>query len=205
MTIKPLGDIGLLATLPDEAAAVGLAVSIRNANPIWLVDVVPAYATVGVFFHPDRASSAEVADWVRKQSPSTRPDGSVSKIHTIPVCYELQLDLNRVAEHCEMTPDEVIVLHSVSEYTVYAIGFVPGFPYLGYLPEKSGRCATVSDLARHSRGAGQRRPHRQTNRFLPPPSPRWLEPDRPNAAYNRGCCGWVLPATGGGPGAVRAD
>jgi len=134
--IKPLGDIGLLATLPDEAAAVGLAVSIRHANPEWLVDVVPAYATVGVFFNPDRTSTTEAADWVRKQSPSARPNGPASAIHAIPVCYELQQDLNRVAEYCQLTPDEVISLHLGTEYTVYAIGFVPGFPYLGYLPEK---------------------------------------------------------------------
>jgi inhibitor of KinA len=30
--------------------------------------------------------------------------------------------------------DEIIRLHSETEYTVYAIGFCPGFPYLGYLP-----------------------------------------------------------------------
>ena len=30
--------------------------------------------------------------------------------------------------------DDVIRLHTGTEYTVYAIGFAPGFPYLGYLP-----------------------------------------------------------------------
>jgi inhibitor of KinA len=35
-----------------------------------------------------------------------------------------------------LAPDEVIQLHASIEYTVYAIGFSPGFPYLGYLPEQ---------------------------------------------------------------------
>jgi inhibitor of KinA len=55
-------------------------------------------------------------------------------LHVIPCCYERQLDLGRVASHTGLSSDEVIRLHSSTEYTVYAIGFCPGFPYLGYLP-----------------------------------------------------------------------
>src|SRR5205807_9781511 len=54
--------------------------------------------------------------------------------HRIPCCYELQMDLTRVAEATHLSDDEVIRLHCETEYTVYAIGFCPGFPYLGYLP-----------------------------------------------------------------------
>ena len=46
----------------------------------------------------------------------------------------MQLDLERVAEHLRLTVAEVIALHSSCDYTVHAIGFAPGFPYLGYLP-----------------------------------------------------------------------
>ena len=63
-------------------------------------------------------------------------DDSSKTQFTIPVCYEFQLDLPRVCEHTGLSPDEVIRLHTSLEYTVYAIGFVPGFPYLGYLPEE---------------------------------------------------------------------
>src|SRR5262249_43788972 len=38
------------------------------------------------------------------------------------------------AAHTGLSPEEVIRLHTGAEYTVYAIGFCPGFPYLGYLP-----------------------------------------------------------------------
>jgi inhibitor of KinA len=57
------------------------------------------------------------------------------RLHRIPCCYELQLDLEGVARQTGLTPDEVVRLHTAAEYTVYAIGFCPGFPYLGYLPE----------------------------------------------------------------------
>src|SRR6185436_3330844 len=42
-------------------------------------------------------------------------------------------------EHTGLSEEDVIRLHGETVYTVYAIGFCPGFPYLGYLPpELSG-------------------------------------------------------------------
>src|SRR5436305_2087045 len=87
----------------------------------------------------------------RRRSPRARPVGrdrsnpsylwttSLDFSYRIPCCYEKQLDLKRVAEHAGLSEEDVIRLHSDSVYTVYAIGFCPGFPYLGYLPpELSG-------------------------------------------------------------------
>lgn len=54
----------------------------------------------------------------------------------IPVCYELGLDIERVADSNELTIDQVIKLHSEREYLVYMMGFVPGFPYLGGLNDQ---------------------------------------------------------------------
>ncbi len=139
MTLTPLGDRAVLAYLPDEAAAVALATAVRAAAPEWLEDVVPAYASVGVFFDSDRAKLAEVTEWLRavpRQGPggaATRPL-TRSGSHLIPVCYELAPDLPRVAELLHLTPERVIELHAAADYAVYAIGFVPGFPYMGYLP-----------------------------------------------------------------------
>src|SRR5262249_6395078 len=42
--------------------------------------------------------------------------------------------LERVARQTKLSAEEVIRLHTSTEYTIYAIGFCPGFPYLGYLP-----------------------------------------------------------------------
>ena len=55
----------------------------------------------------------------------------------IPVCYggEYGPDLNDVAAMHGMTPEQAIELHSSTNYLVYFLGFVPGFAYLGELPE----------------------------------------------------------------------
>ncbi|QEL13815.1 5-oxoprolinase subunit PxpB [Limnoglobus roseus] len=136
MTFHPLGEEAVLVYLPDEAAAVRFADAVRAAKPAWLHDVVPAYASVGVFFNASAIRSAEVIAWLRTSATRRKSAAVAPRQHTIPVCYEFQQDLARVAEHTGLTPEQVIDKHAAAEYTVYAIGFVPGFPYLGYLPDE---------------------------------------------------------------------
>ncbi len=132
----PLGDQAALAYFPDEGAALRFAAAVRRANDVWLVDVVQAYTSVAVFFDLDRANFAKAAERLQRIVSETAPPGTTTpgRLHRIPCCYEFQLDLARVAEHTRLQPDGVIRLHVETEYTVYAIGFCPGFPYLGYLP-----------------------------------------------------------------------
>ena len=146
MNWKPLGDQAVLVYLADEASAAGFAAGLRAAAPPWLRDVVPAYASAGVFFDADAVGTAEVvalcevlANPERERrggseiNPVAHAPGSPST-HAIPVCYELQLDAARVCEHTDLAFDDIIRLHTATTFTVYAVGFVPGFPYMGYLP-----------------------------------------------------------------------
>ncbi len=138
MILHPLGDQAVLAYLPDEATAVLVAARIRTASPPWLEDVVPAYASLGVFFDANTIDTAEVMRWLQDQEQTPLqmglPQPAPPATFVIPVCYEMQLDLPRVCEQTGQSADEVIRLHTTTPFTVYAIGFVPGFPYLGYLP-----------------------------------------------------------------------
>lgn len=56
----------------------------------------------------------------------------------IPVCYDIELgiDLEEVSEKLKLSIEEVIQLHSEAMYTVYFIGFLPGFLYLGGLDNR---------------------------------------------------------------------
>ena len=139
MTFTPLGDTAVLAHAASESAAVRFAAAVRAGNPEWLEDVVPAYASVGVFFDADRINTSGAVKWLRTVRLGKAKVAAVHNKHAIPVCYEMGPDLPRIAEHLHLKPDEVIARHHAMAYTVYAIGFVPGFPYLGYLPpELSG-------------------------------------------------------------------
>ena len=147
MRLAPLGDQAVLAYLPDEPAAVRFTAAVRAAAPPWLDDVVPAYASVGVFFDADRLPLRDVMAWLsalRSEDSDSAFRPPHSALHEIPVCYEMGADLPRVCDHTGLTADAAIALHTGTEYAVHAVGFVPGFPYLGYLPEPLGGVPRLS-------------------------------------------------------------
>ncbi|CAN5256461.1 5-oxoprolinase subunit PxpB [soil metagenome] len=138
VSMQPMGDQALLASFQDEDAAACFAAAVRHAPPAGFVDVVQAYSTVAVYFTLDVTCYREVA--AHSQTLADSNDMALvvesSILHRIPCCYEFPLDQERVAQHTGLSVDEVIRLHTEAEYRVYAIGFCPGFPYLGYLPER---------------------------------------------------------------------
>lgn len=135
MNLLPLGDQAVLTYLPDEAAALRFAAAVRRAPPPWVVDVVLAYTSVAVFYDLDRADFHTAVGYLQQLPPLPTKDLAGSgRLHQIPCCYNLHLDLDRVAAATRLPVEEIIHRHSTAEYTVYAIGFCPGFPYLGYLP-----------------------------------------------------------------------
>jgi inhibitor of KinA len=139
MTIQltPLGDAAVLAYLADEEEALRFAAAVRAGRENWLIDVVQAYSSVAVFYDLRQIRFASILEWMDRLDWSAPTEANSSnKTHIIPCCYEFQLDLARVAEKTGLTAEDVIRLHAETEYRVYAIGFSPGFPYLGYLPKE---------------------------------------------------------------------
>lgn len=133
MQWQPLGDQAVLGYAPDEAGALRLAEALRRQAWPWLEEIVQAYTSVAVFYDAAQIDFDRAAARVRnvEVEKSTAAPG---QLHRIPVCYERGLDLDSVAHHTGLDRDAVIQAHLGTEYTVYAIGFCPGFPYLGYLP-----------------------------------------------------------------------
>jgi inhibitor of KinA len=139
----PLGDQAALGDATDEIAALAAATAVRRRGWDWIVDVVQAYASVAVFYDADRLDFNAVREHLRTLAVDAVLDAG--KSHRIPVCYDLGEDLGRIAEHTGLSRDVIIDLHVATEYRVYAIGFCPGFPYLGYLDD---RLANVPRLPR---------------------------------------------------------
>lgn len=113
------------------------AARIRDAAPRWLRDLVPAYATLAVFFDVAAISATGARDWLRTRCmdgiDNERADAP--RVVEIPVCYGNAFgeDLDAVAAELDITAVELIARHSTSIYTVAMIGFAPGFPYLSGL------------------------------------------------------------------------
>jgi len=112
---------------------------LTNEKPPWLVDIIPAYVTLYIVFDPvliDRFTAQRwmTEAWSALESKSIhRP-----KQHIIPVYYAPDLcpDLDIVAAMKGMAIEDVITLHCAHVYRVYALGFAPGFAYLGELDEQ---------------------------------------------------------------------
>lgn len=125
----------MLATFDMERDALRWADAVRRLEASWLIDVVQAYRSVAVYFDLEQTTLFAVTGSLDDLTKAGLPDiQGATRIHEIPCCYELQLDLPRVAEAIGLAEEEIIRQHIATEYTVYAIGFCPGFPYLGYLP-----------------------------------------------------------------------
>lgn len=122
---------------PDTNARVhALCERIRAQRPVWLRDLVPAYASVGVFFDPLRIEADALETWLRA-TLDTLPTGaeqaaSSTRTVDIPVVYggEAGPDLESAAAELGLTAAELAERHAAGEYTVALIGFAPGFPYL---------------------------------------------------------------------------
>ena len=132
-TLEPLGDQGVLARRDDEADATRWADAVRRAGAHWLLDVVQAYTTVAVFHDPEKIDLVTAMASLEAFAIDERAT-TLGRLHRVPCCYERGPDLAIVAQAVGRSVEEVIRLHVSVEYTVYAIGFCPGFPYLGYLP-----------------------------------------------------------------------
>ncbi|MCC6426406.1 MAG: 5-oxoprolinase subunit PxpB [Phycisphaerales bacterium] len=113
---------------------------IRSAGIEGLVDVTPAYRTLLVSFDsermdPDRAIPALLE--AVSESHGTAAEAP-ARLVEIPACYggEYGPDLPDLAAHAKLSIDEVIRWHSSTEFLVHFIGFVPGFAYMGGLPQE---------------------------------------------------------------------
>ena len=106
-----------------------------------IVDLVPSYTSILVTWDLEQADRFAIVRWVRAAIDSEddgSTEGDSARIVELPVYYdrEVGLDLEDVCEHAGLSRDEVVRIHSEQLYQVYAIGFAPGFAYLGSTDER---------------------------------------------------------------------
>jgi KipI family sensor histidine kinase inhibitor len=111
------------------------------------LNIHPAYSSVLVSFDPLRTHPKDFSAYVHKLvGQLDTVEVSAPRVIEVPVCYDHSLgpDLEFVAHHNGLTAEDVVQYHCSVDYLVYFIGFSPGFPYLGELPEilASPRLAT---------------------------------------------------------------
>ena len=115
-----------------------------ESNPFkGFIECVPAYASLTVYFN-DKISAldvrAQLMEFYASQSENIKSGTTTNNKQTIiiPVCYDpaLGFDLPWVSNHLNLSEEEIISLHASIAYRVFMIGFIPGFPYMGTLPQQ---------------------------------------------------------------------
>ena len=117
-------------------------------QPEWLIEYVPAYTTLTIFYNPfvlkeKQVNSSLPYDVICQEITSLLSSKKTvqqeeNRTVEIPVCYggEWGPDLSYVADYNGLTEEEVIHIHSKGTYIVYMLGFAPGFPYIGGMSSK---------------------------------------------------------------------
>lgn len=141
----PLGDSALTLTLGEGIDAKlnlrvhHLAARLAAAPLAGIRELTPAYNSLLIHYDPLLLSYAQVETWVLQHAaPEEETAAQPARCVEIPTRYggEYGPDLEFVARHNGLTPAEVIQIHTAAEYTVYLMGFTPGFPYLGGMDER---------------------------------------------------------------------
>lgn len=126
MRVVPLGDRAVLLTeLGVEPWRVAHA--LNEGPPRGLVEAVAAYDAVAIHFDPE-AFDPECLGRLRVTAVVSR------QRHQVPVCYEMGQDLAEASALLGLSAEELLQIHAQTVYTCAAVGFRPGFAYLGPLP-----------------------------------------------------------------------
>ena len=140
-----LGESALLLEFDDRidravnAHVHALGDTVAKLRLPWVLDVVPAYASLAVYIDAD--AFADAGDPLRAAEDVLRPalsQAAPARRSSSERCVEIVVhyggengpDLARVADNAGLSPEDVIRRHVAGEYTVAMLGFAPGFPYL---------------------------------------------------------------------------
>lgn len=103
-----------------------------------VIEAVPTYRSLMIIYDPGRIGLERLIEQIRALEDSAVSEPVPARAPVlIPTVYggAYGPDLEFVARHNGLTEAEVVRMHSSADYTVYMIGFTPGFPYLGGMPE----------------------------------------------------------------------
>jgi inhibitor of KinA len=145
--LLPAGDSGILIELGSEidpvinSRVLALTEIIETVEIAAVIELVPTYRSVLVSYNPLETGYEEMLDLLNEildRADYSAPDSAAQTIVEIPVVYggEGGPDLETVAEHAGLSIQEVIDIHTGTDYPCYGLGFSPGFPYLGGLDER---------------------------------------------------------------------
>ena len=112
--------------------------ALREAFGEALVDLVPSYTTLLIHYNVMRLTHIESWDLARQALHGLQPTQEVQgELHVIPVWYDESVgpELPRIAQRLGIDTQELISRHCGQDYCVFALGFAPGYGFMGLVEE----------------------------------------------------------------------
>lgn len=145
LTIKRYGDKAILIEWKQEidlkinTTVHQLNKSLLTLDVDGLENTIPAFASLVVLFDPAKINFRDLSDLILKLSiESQTHDLTTGNNWRIPVCYDSEFfwEERSLCDALELSRREIINAHTATNYRIFMMGFLPGFPYLGKLSEK---------------------------------------------------------------------
>ena len=147
MEIQIMGEEGLMIDFGSKMSKeVNIIVKIvseklEGLRSLGVKEVIPAYTTILVILDPLKADRNRLIDEVLKMVRNIKSEDlkeDINRVIEVPTVYDSQygLDLEDISKLTKLSIEEIINLHSKQVYRVYMVGFIPGFPYMGEVPEE---------------------------------------------------------------------
>lgn len=111
-----------------------VAAALDDRKSLGIEETVPTFCSLTVYFDPLKLDKKTLEKTVLDLLKGNQEDGKNTKrVFCIPVCYEGEYapDMEDVCKLTGLSREEVIKLHCGTDYLIYMLGFLPGFPYLG--------------------------------------------------------------------------
>jgi KipI family sensor histidine kinase inhibitor len=128
-----LAELGTRLDTALNTRAIALAAALKKRRDVR--QAVAGYASVTVHFDPDQTTHEALAAAIKRLASKRPAMAEPGRLHRIPVVYDGP-DIEAVAAQLNLTPAKIADLHTRPIYRVFLVGFVPGWAYLGPLPEE---------------------------------------------------------------------
>jgi KipI family sensor histidine kinase inhibitor len=162
MKIEIAGQNAFIIYFADETSA-EVSASIQAAEnnlkvqmAELLIDLVPSYASLLVIYDINMCDHFEALKRLKLAlSDLNKVNTTSGELITLPVYYSIESgpDLTVIAEQAKLSIEQVIDIHQQGKYRVYAIGFAPGFAYLGEVDPRIAAPRLTTPRLKVPRGA----------------------------------------------------
>ncbi len=164
-TIFPLGDSAITVDFgnriceENHVRVLNLYSHLREHGLPGMTEALPAYSSLTVFYQPlfftrdiqsGRSAYERMKEGLEQKIRLTaeQPAPAPGKLLEVPVCYDelYAMDMAAQSARLGLSPEEIIRIHLSGTYTVYMLGFMPGFSYMGEVDGKIAMPRKVSPV-----------------------------------------------------------